>query len=321
MRFLQHQASARWQTVWLILLYLVLVGLVARALAWMVCVGYAATQKGPQLIIHQPLLMWGTLVIAALMIVVALAEYVRVSGNGGLHVMRQLGARAIYKSEDAVEIQLAHIVDEMVIAAGSGCPRPLIYVLDGETCINAITAGSMSTHFAIALTSGALQLLNREQMQALVAHEMGHIVEEDTVVNQRLIAMTESLRSLQLMCKALTARDDIMVWIFAIVLWILGGLGAIAGRILQSAVSREREFLADAHAVQFTRNPQSLIAVFSKIAAQNRINPDDAWFTNRQALPMGHAFFDSIYAHDESEGAWFDTHPSLAARVARLRQM
>ncbi len=321
MRFLGHQAKARWQIARLILLYIVLMGLVAHALAWLLCVGYACLQKSLQFVINQPLLIWATVGIAAFMVLCAIVDYVQMSRSGGSSVVQRLGGRSIDPSADTKEAQLCNIVDEMVVAAGSGCPRPLLYVLDDETSINAITDGASSTHFAMAVTSGALQLLNREELQALVAHEMGHVLENDETFVHLLSAMTQSLRGLQTLGKGLTVRHDFRVWLVAALLWLLGGLGAIAGRILQFAVSREREFLADARATQFTRNPQSLVGVLSKIAVQNRVSPDDAWFTNRQALPVGHAFFNSIYAHDGQGSAWLDTHPSLASRIARLRQM
>jgi Zn-dependent protease with chaperone function len=321
MRFLAHIASAKWQTAWLVLLYAALVGIVAFTLALLVCIGYLLQSSSLVFEINLTLLKYTTAGIAVAMVAVAIYEAWRESSNGGMYVMDLLKGRNIYQTDAALEIRLNHVVDEVVLAAGAGCPRPMVYVFEDERCINAVTAGSFSSNLAIGVTMGALSLLNREQLQGLIAHELGHMLEEDTVVNQRLNAMTTSLRGLQILAEESFALNEVKLWPFACLVWIIGCLGALAGRILQAAVSRKREFLADAHAVRLTRNPQGLIGALQKIGAQNRIEPEDAKFVNRHALAIGHSFFDSVYIHQDSERVWFDTHPSLKGRIARLRQM
>lgn len=299
MRFLAHISRAKWQTAWLVLLYLVLVALVASTLGGLITLGFSLGSKNSNVELNMTVFLSSALVIGLLMIIVAFIEAWQSSQQGGMYVMQQLKGRSIYRAESPLEIRLNHVVDEVVIAAGSGCPHPLVYVLEAETSINAVTAGSFGSNLAIGVTLGALTLLNREQLQGLVAHELGHMLEEDTVVNQRLSAMTFSLRQLQLASEELFAIESGKVWFFACLCWLVGCAGALAGRVLQSAVSRKREYLADAHAVRLTRNPQALIGVLQKIAVQNRIEPDEAVFFNPRARAIGHSFFDSVYAHQD----------------------
>lgn len=321
MRFLQHQASARRQTFGLCLLYAMLIIATAMPLAALVCFVYAWYQKSIVFVFPWWLFEYSTLAIAVLLVGIALANYLSTSGDGGMYAMQRLNGRSISASNDPLDARLINTVAEMVIAAGSGCPRPFLYVLDDETSINAITAGSMETNFAIGVTKGALLLLERAELQALIAHEMGCLIEEDTVFNQRLSSMTASLRGLQMLAEGISEANDIRTTLIAAVVWIVGCIGAAAGHVLQAAVARERAYLADARAVQFSRNPTGLLGVLRKIRQQNRDSEIDVSFSNHKALPMAHCFFDSIYAHKDDEGAWLDTHPSLKARMARLGQM
>lgn len=234
--------------------------------------------------------------------------------QGGAHVAHMLGGREITAPRDLAERRLRNVVHEMTIA--SGLPMPRVFVLDREEAINAFASGWTAEDSAITVTHGALQRLTRDELQGVVAHEFGHIQSGDTRLNMRLIGMVFGLQMVYTLGQTLAQRNEHgQHSALALLGWALMGAGSIgwlAGRLLKAAVSRQREFLADAHAVQFTRLPDGLGKALLKVAGQ-RIQGER--LHHPQAELVSHLLLSSdVWVR----GGWLASHPPLAERIRRL---
>src|SRR5690606_7299244 len=172
--------------------------------------------------------------------------------------------------------RLRNVVEEVAIA--SGVPVPRLFVLEQEAGINAFAAGYGTADAAIAVTRGALDRLNRDELQAVIAHEFSHILNGDMRLNIRLMGVLFGIMMLSLIGQRIllhapsvrgrnsNASAVLAVMLAALVAIVIGSLGVFFGRLIQAAVSRQREYLADASAVQFTRQPAALAGALKKIA-------------------------------------------------------
>ena len=177
--------------------------------------------------------------------------------DGGEAVARMLGGRPIgTQTSDPLERRALNVVEEMSIA--SGVPLPTVYVLDKEPGINAFAAGLTSGDAVVGLTRGTLEHLSRDELQGVVAHEFSHIFNGDMRMNLRLVGILHGILFLALFGRLLLqvrgGRKAGAIIGFGLALLAIGGIGLLFGRRIKSAVSRQREYLADASAVQFTRN-------------------------------------------------------------------
>lgn len=242
-------------------------------------------------------------------------------GRDGAKVALTLGGVEVTEdTANPYQRRYLNVVHEMAIAAGM--PPPRAFVIKNEKGINAFAAGGDPTRAAVGVTHGALAKLNREELSGVIAHEIAHIAHRDTLLNTRLMAMVFGLVVLFWMGRALMRtfifmprrRDNrtmLPVMALAVALIVLGALGVLGGRILQSAVSRRREALADAGGVQFTRNPRGLANALKKIGA----SADGSRIGNAHAEEARHMFF------AEAAGGLaglFATHPPLVARIRAL---
>lgn len=222
------------------------------------------------------------------------------------------------REDDPEHRQLANITTEMAVAAG--IPRPRVYVIP-DPSPNALATGSTAGGAAIAVTAGALALLDREETQGVVAHEMAHIANHDSAVMTLVSVLFGSVLMLADWSRRSIAfarqgtRSTSPLALFLLPLLIL--LTPLFSRLLAMAVSRRREYQADATAVEFTRNPEGLARALEKISASE--------FPLRAATRgSAHLFIVSPLRRraDDGEGAWsslFATHPPLAQRIALLR--
>jgi Zn-dependent protease with chaperone function len=243
---------------------------------------------------------------------------------GGKVVAETLGGRLVpTDSRDPKERRLLNVVEEMAIA--SGVPAPPVYILEGEEGINAFAAGRTPGDAVVAVSEGCFNYLNRDELQGVVAHEFSHILNGDMRLNIRLLGLIYGILVLSIVGKmvmqfggrgrASSDRDNRSqqgVLLFGIALWILGLAGVFFGRLIQAAVSRQREFLADASAVQFTRNPEGIGGALKKIGgleAGSTVN-------NPHAQEAAHMFFANGLGMSLS--GLFATHPPLAERIRRL---
>jgi len=235
--------------------------------------------------------------------------------QGGPAVAESLGGREVCPaSTDPRERVLVNVVEEMALAAG--VPVPAIYVLDQEAGINAFAAGYGVEDAVVAVTRGCLEQLRRDELQGVVAHEFSHILNGDMRLNIRLIALISGILVLAVIGRIMLgsgrrstrSKNSGPVVMMGLALFIIGYIGVLVSRIIQSAVSRQREFLADAAAVQFTRNPRGIAGALKKIggfAAGSTV-------ASPAAAETGHLFF------GRAVRSIFATHPPLAERIRRL---
>jgi len=278
--FFQRQASARRNTTLLVVLFLVAVVLITLA----VClVGYFVTRSESSGLAFQHWLLSrhgamtaGTVVI--LIILGSLVRWVDLAG-GGERVAKMVGAREIDPdTRDAGERKLRNIVEEMAIASGVNVPR--LYVMDHETGINAFVAGYTPGEAVMVVTHGALTQLTRDELQGVVGHEFSHILNGDMRLNVRLIAILAGILMLGQIggflvrasfhrstysSRSRDGRGQAAIGLIGLALLVIGYIGVFFGRLIQAAVSRQRETLADASAVQFTRNPEGIAGALFKI--------------------------------------------------------
>ncbi len=233
------------------------------------------------------------------------------------------GAREVTREE---EPQLHNIIEEMALAAG--LPKPRVLVIETEVP-NAFATGMRTSRSAIGVTRGLLQTLSRSELQGVIGHEMGHIGNLDTRymtavgVTVGLIAMISeiALRSMQwggMGRNRSSSRDDKKGGgqaILMILLIFFAILAPIAAKLVQFAVSRQREYLADATSVQFTRNPEALIGALEKLTQSAKPFPGVSGATQ-------HLFIvNPLRQFSSRSWALFATHPALDDRIARLRDL
>ncbi len=235
--------------------------------------------------------------------------------QGGARVAEQVGGREVLAPRDSRERRLRNVVEEMAIASGLKPPR--LFVLDGEEAINAFAAGWEQQDSVVAVTRGALERLTRDELQGVVAHEFGHILNGDTRLNMRLIGYVYGLQLVFLFGRSLVnatnergERTPAALPGFG--LMVAGSIGWMAGRLLRAAVSRQREFLADASAVQYTRLADGLGGALRKIAGQQR--DAQAAMRHVQAETVSHMLLHArLFDHTA-----LATHPPLTERLRRI---
>ena len=241
----------------------------------------------------------------------------RLDAGGGDAVAAMLGGRPVDRqTKDPAERRLVNVVEEMSIAAG--LPVPRLYVLDREAGINAFAAGFTPERSVVAVTRGALDALDRDELQGVVAHELSHVLNSDTRLSTRLLALVGGLTVLALVGRILLRLDGgrgdgrgrAAAVGMGLCLVVAGSVGAFFGRLIRLAVSRQREFLADAAAVQFTRNPGGLASALTKIARQG------SRLTSAHAIEASHLFFaDGV---GDFLSSLLATHPPIEERIRRL---
>lgn len=245
--------------------------------------------------------------------------------SGGAAVAQMFGGRLVQpNTRDADERRLMNIVEEMAIA--SGIHVPPVYVIDDERAINAFAAGHTPNTAVVAVTAGTLRMLNRDELQGVVGHEFSHILNGDMRMNLRLMGILFGILCLYTIGEILlrsgatrhrrsyasNKKGGNPLPIFGLLLMLIGGIGLFFGRLIQAAISRQREYLADASAVQFTRNPAGIAGALKKIGGYSR-----------------HAKLDSAAAGEASHmmfadgvESWFlgalATHPPLEDRIRRI---
>jgi Zn-dependent protease with chaperone function len=263
----------------------------------------------------------------ALVIVAMVRKFIQLRQGGWFVAIQLGGVRVNPQTQNPDERRLRNVVEEMAIA--SATPVPDVYVLPSENSINAFAAGHSVADVVIGVTSGALYVLNRDELQGVVAHEFSHIVNGDVRLNMRVSGIVAGIYSITLMSYAMMTLGeerevedktfleiilDLARGAVGFLLAFIGFNGALGARMIKSAVCREREFLADAAAVQFTRYPDGLAGAIKKA---------EVWAAERILLPaaeeMSHIFFNNLRDDDQFE--WTSTHPPVAERIKRLDPM
>jgi Zn-dependent protease with chaperone function/uncharacterized tellurite resistance protein B-like protein len=233
---------------------------------------------------------------------------------GGSVVAKSLGGRLLSaNTKDSDERRLLNVVEEMSIA--SGVPMPQVYVLDAEKGINAFAAGYTTADAAVAVTEGCLKMLNRDELQGVIAHEFSHVLNGDMRLNIRLIGILFGILGIsaigRILMRARGKNAAAPVFIGLLLLGV-GSLGVFFGRLIQSAVSRQREYLADASAVQFTRNPSGLSGALQKIGGYGF----SSWVVHDGAPDTAHLFFANGLPRSFMDA--MSTHPPLDERIRAI---
>ncbi len=243
---------------------------------------------------------------------------ISLSSGGGRVIAESMGGRLIRSStENLQEKRLMNVVEEMAIA--SGMPVPLVYILDDEPVINAFAAGLTTSDAVIGVTKGTVDSLTRDELQGVIAHEYSHILNGDMALNIQLISMLHGILILGIIgyyivrsTRHSRSKDSGGFVIFGLGLIVIGYGGTFFGNLIKSSISRQREYLADASAVQFTRNPEGIAGALKKIGGMTR----QSRLINENAHEMSHAYFSQGVSN--SLGSITATHPPLADRIRRI---
>ena len=249
--------------------------------------------------------------------------------DGGDAVALMAGGRLVAPATgDLQERRLLNVVEEMALASGIACPK--VYLLEHEDAINAFAAGYNQNEAVVAVTRGTLNRLTRDELQGVVGHEFSHILNGDMRLNVHLIGVLFGIQMIAGFGRQLmnfgrfssSSRDDKgppwqLVMLFAgLALFVVGYIGIFFGRLIKSAVSRQREFLADASAVQFTRNPEGIGGALRKIGGLTDGKRIGSQIDHQNAEQLSHLFLGSV--RPNLLDGWFATHPPLTERLQRI---
>jgi Zn-dependent protease with chaperone function/uncharacterized tellurite resistance protein B-like protein len=253
--------------------------------------------------------------------VVATASFYKLVelGGHGSKIAEALGGKKIQpNSLDADERKALNVVEEMAIASGN--PVPPVYLIE-DNCINAFAAGTDRRNAVIGITCGSIHLLSRDELQGVIAHEFSHIHFGDIRINMRLIALLHGILIIGLIGSFLLRSSNVRgrskgrgIEIgIGLAFLILGYGGSFFGNIIKAAVSRQREFLADASAVQFTRNPEGIANALKKMGGLSI----HALLNNPKASEFSHFYFGQ--GVETAFNSWMATHPPLEDRIRKVQ--
>ena len=328
MNFFESQDHVRQNTVRLVLLFTlaVITLIVMTNLLVMLAFGYFNSEELRNGATQSQQMDWrtfGAVSIAVVIVVVAGSLYkIMTLASGGKAVAEALGGRLIAQNtQDLNRRKLLNVVEEMAIA--SGTPAPPVYLLTDEPGINAFAAGFSPRDAVIGVTQGTIEQLNRDQLQGVIAHEFSHIFNGDMRLNIRLMGVLHGILILGIIGYYILystaysghrrgSQKGGGVLMLAIGLMVIGFAGTFFGGLIKAAVSRQREYLADASAVQFTRNPNGIAGALKRIGGIEA----GSIVTNPGAPEVSHAFFaNGVKGFVQSLSA---THPPLAERIRRI---
>ncbi|MFT5501651.1 MAG: Zn-dependent protease with chaperone function [Woeseiaceae bacterium] len=321
MNFFDAQDQARRATRWLVVVYIISTALIVAGVT--LIVGVALFSMGMD---GRPvdLSVLAIIAIAATLFILGSSLYKtsRLSAGGGRVALDMGGTLVPPNVQDPLRRQLRNVVEEMAIA--SGVPVPEIYVLEEESGINAFAAGFAPGDAAVAVTRGTLELLNRDELQGVIAHEFSHILNGDMRLNIRMMGVLFGIMVLGLIGRMILRssyhtglmptrrnKNAPAIMMLGLGLAILGWIGVFFARIVKAAVSRQREFLADASAVQFTRQSDGIANALKKIGGYSR----HSYITATDPEEISHMLFAGGTARLTSLLA---THPPLTERIQAL---
>ncbi len=335
--FFEHQEAAQGRSFRLIallsfaLLGTVLVTAFALALCLLIVWYYFQLRSHgtmPDVPLRLFLFWYGTLAVATGGAIAAVSYWKveELRKGGGAVVAQELGGVLVTLEEtqhDMPRRQALNVVEEMAIA--SGIPTPPVYILAGETGINAFAVGFTREDAVIGLTDGCIQRLNREQLQGVVAHEFSHVFNGDMRMNVEIIGFLHGVLGISTAAKWLfQAGSDIfggsgrnggalglLLILIGAMLWPVGIIGLFFSLLIKAAVSRQREFLADASAVQFTRNADAIGDALKTIAGHKQ----GSRVRSARSLEASHVFFANGF---RSLASLLDSHPPIEERIRRI---
>ena len=314
MNFFEHQAKARSSSTRMVVLFALAVGGIVLVvdLAVLLLLGTQLGSAGGV----AALLFASTVGTVA---VIGLGSMYRMASlrGGGEAVALQMGATAVPENTSDFQLRrLRNVVEEIAIA--SGVPVPKLYVMEREAGINAFAAGYSPSDAAVAVTRGALDRLNRDELQGVIAHEFSHILNGDMRLNIRLMGTLFGIMMLSIVGQRVLiyghggrSKEGNAILLIALVALVVGGIGAFFGRMIKASVSRQRELLADASAVQFTRQTAGLAGALKKIGG---LDAGSQLTDKSRAEEVSHMLF----GEGLSMSSLFATHPPLLQRIRLL---
>lgn len=328
MDFFHHQDTARQRTGLLVMLFTLAV-LAITGLVSVISIGIYFYFTGEPFT-TQSIISYCLLSFVGVLTVVSISSFIRLSelnANGGRGVAESIGGKLISTdTSNAKHRQLLNVVEEMSIA--SGIPVPPVYVMTEEHGINAFAAGMSIDDAVIGVTQGALDAFSRDELQGVIAHEFSHILNGDMRLNTRLIGalfgitciahfghlILDNSNSTRHVSRSSSDSNKgfAVIILIAIVCLVLGWLGTLFGNMIKAAISRQREFLADASAVQFTRNDQGIAGALKKIGS----NVQGSTLNTKASDEMSHMMFGQSKLSGFS--GLFATHPPLDERIRRI---
>ena len=321
MNFFEQQDAARRQTTRLVVLFLLAVAAIVVAVNIVAAVAFIGVSvnyiiSGGRITAPTSFYAFVTFATLALIAGGSMVQIMSLAG-GGAALARMMGARPVSRaSSDPAERRLLNVVEEMAIAAGTAVPQ--IFVMDDQQAINAFAAGFSPSQAAVVVTHGTLDRLNRDELQGVIGHEFSHILNGDMRLNLRLMGVLGGILLLTTLGRMLARSrgnskgSSLVLLGFGLI--AIGYIGVFFGRLIQASVSRQREFLADASSLQFTRNPDGIGGALAKISqAGSRVDHPRAGEANHlffgEAIASGFTdFFPDLMA----------THPPVPERLERI---
>lgn len=321
MDFFEQQDKARKNTKLLVVYFAIaVVCIIASVYVTSLLIFYGTNSRQPPGVPPPPLVLWDPelflyVVLGTLSVVVIGSLYKTAAlAKGGSAVAEMLGGRLVSpNTSHPDERKLRNVIEEMAIA--SGVPIPKIYVLDDEDGINAFAAGHSPSDAVIGVTRDCMTWLTRDELQGVIGHEFSHILNGDMRLNLRLIGVLFGILCLAVIGRVLLysrsrSRDRNPLMLLGLALIVIGAIGVFFGRLIQAALSRQREFLADASSVQFTRNPAGLSGALQKLgAAGSKVE-------SVHAGEASHLFFGNGLGTPLL--GLLATHPPLAERIRAI---
>jgi Zn-dependent protease with chaperone function len=332
MNFYDEQKKAKTSTSYLVFIFLIGLSLFATTISLLILSidSYILTKKLIPNSFSEPLFIRSFLSVAFIVFLASLFQFYTLK-EGGKAIALSLGGKLITAlSHEKSHRTLLNVVEEMAIA--SGISPPSVYLLSDKS-INAFAAGFTYEDAVIGITQGALDQLNREELQGVIAHEFSHIFNGDMRLNLRLSGMifgivfigaigrfiVEVLHETRIGRYAAHSSDNkkggnpiVALYLLGIGLMVLGWIGTVIGEWIKAMISRQREYLADASAVQYTRYPQGIAHALIKIGSNE-------YGSTIQATAGGtysHLFFADGIANFWDQ--FFSTHPRLEDRIRRI---
>ena len=321
MNFFDAQDRARRSTRWLVIVYVIATALIVAGVTLVVAVAFHMVGETGRP--ADPSILVATAILDTLLIIGATVyKTARLSSGGGRVAIDMGGTLVPADVHDPLRRRLRNVIEEMAIA--SGVPVPEIYVLEQEMSINAFAAGFTPGDAAIAVTRGTLEILDRDELQGVIAHEFSHILNGDMRLNIRMMGVLFGIMVLGIIGRLILRsgyysglassrrnRNAPVIMIVGLGLAVLGWIGLFCARLVKAAVSRQREFLADASAVQFTRQSEGIASALKKIGgytAHSYIRSTDPEEVSHMLFAGGVSRLTSLFA----------THPPLIERIQAL---
>ena len=318
MNFFERQDAARKSTRVMVVVFLLAVVCIVLAIdgaMGAVWVWLHAGTRGPKPPVPGALFLLTSAITIGVIFAVSLFKIAMLRAGGGAAVATMMGGRKVEPAtKDPLERRLQNVVEEMAIASGTRVPA--VYVMDSEKGINAFAAGYDVSSSVIAVTRGTLETLTRDELQGVIGHEFSHIVNGDMSLNIRMIGVLAGIVFLGAIGGFVMrntegrSKEAGALFFAGLAVYLIGWIGLFFARIIKASVSRQREFLADASGVQFTRNPDGLAGALDQIRSSTSL------VVNRHAEDVSHLFFGQ--ALKMGFAGLFATHPPIDERIKRI---